>query len=71
MPFLGSSQGGPAETPQSPLITQTENSGSEFIPLDSYWETVELRDGEAFHVPKRQIELSERFADKVQLLLGP
>ncbi|MBT6490228.1 MAG: hypothetical protein HOK97_10735 [Deltaproteobacteria bacterium] len=71
MPFLGSSQGGPAEAPQSPWITQTTNSGPEFIPLNSYWETVELRDGEAFHVHERQIELSERFADKVQLLLGP
>lgn len=71
LPFPGSPFGGPLDSPQASWIADTNTDVVQLIGLDSYWQTIELRDGKATSLPERQIELSDRFADKVAQLSNP
>lgn len=71
LPFPGSPLGGPRDAPQASWIDDTTADGVQLIALDSYWQTIELRDGKATSLAERQIELSNRFADKVAHLVSP
>lgn len=66
--FPDSPLGGPLDSPVAPWLEETE---VDFIPLQSYWQTIELRDGQAASLPERQRDLSGDFAQRVNELISP
>ena len=68
VPFPDSPLGGPLDSPVAPWLEETE---VDFIPLQSYWQTIELRDGQAASLPERQRDLSADFAQRVNQLIRP